>query len=319
MADTFRKQMKIFSNIDEIPEDFPAPILTMGNFDGVHRGHQHIFRLVRDRARECDGTSIVVTFDPHPQRILFPDREFYLINHIEEKIEIIRNIGINVLICITFTREFSKQAPGDFVRQILVNTLHVREIYVGYNSHFGHGQQGSPELLTQWGKTYGFGVTVVPPITRHGDVVSSTKIRQLIRQGKVAEAAQFLNRPYALDGIVVSGTHRGSTLLGSPTANIEVLHELLPKNGVYICQVVWKDYAYPAVVNIGTNPTFEQTGITIEAHLLNFRGNLYGERIQAMFLKRIRDEAAFLDSQTLAKQIGQDICAAKAYFRHYQS
>ncbi len=311
--------MKIFSNIDEISEMFPTPILTMGNFDGVHLGHQHIFQLVRDRAQELRGTSVVITFDPHPQRILFPDREFYLINHVEEKIEIIRNIGIDVVICIAFTYELSQQKPEDFVHHVLVNTLHTREIYVGYNSHFGQEQQGSPERLQQWGKHYGFRVTVVPPITQHGNVISSTKIRQLIRQGKVSEAAQLLNRPYAIDGIVVSGTHRGSTLLGYPTANIEVLHELLPKDGVYICQIVWKEDSYPTVMSIGTNPTFEQKGTTIEAHLLNFQGNLYGEQIKAMFFKRIRDEAMFSGPQALATQISQDIRLAEAYFSHYDS
>ncbi len=311
-----KRHMKKISNIAESTERFPTPILTMGNFDGVHFGHQHIFHLVRERAQELNGTSIVLTFDPHPQRILFPERAFYLINHIEEKIEIIRNIGIDVLICMAFTKEFAQQDPEDFVRDILVKILHIREVYLGSDSRFGQGQQGSPELLGQWGAQYGFNVVVVPPITQHGNVVSSTRIRQLIRRGKVEDAAQLLNRPYALDGIVVPGSHRGSTLLGYPTANIAALHELLPQNGVYICQVIWKEHMYPAVVNVGTNPTFAQTKISVEAYLLNFHGDLYGERITAIFLKRIRDEQTFSDPQSLAEQIAQDTHTAEAYF-HY--
>ena len=195
----------------------------IGNFDGVHFGHQHIFRLVRERALNVHGTSIVITFDPHPQRILFPEREFYLINHLEEKIEIIRNIGIDVLLSMAFTREFARQNPADFVREILVNTLHVKEIYVGYDSRFGKQKTGSTELLQHLGERYGFQVIIVPPICRDGNVVSSTHIRHLIRQGRVEDAAKLLNRPYALDGIVVSGAKRGASLLGYPTANIDVL------------------------------------------------------------------------------------------------
>lgn len=311
--------MRIFSIIDDIAEVFPIPILTMGNFDGVHVGHQSVFRLVQQRAEQLHGTSLVLTFDPHPQKILYPEKEFYLINHISEKIGIIRDIGIDVLFCIAFTKEFAAQDPEDFVRDILVDKLHVKEVYVGYDSRFGQGERGSPNTLKTWGKKYGFRTFVVSPITHHGIVVSSTKIRQLIRQGQVEEAAQLLNRPYAVDGRIVSGAHRGATLLGCPTANIEVLHELIPKNGVYISHVVWKDHTYQAVVNVGTNPTFHTQHITVEAHLLDFQGDLYGERIKASFLARIRDEVAFPTPEALAAQITQDILAAKAYFDHHES
>jgi len=312
--------MKIFSTTDSISETFPTPVLTMGNFDGVHFGHQHIFRLVKERSQQLGGTSMVLTFDPHPQRILFPDKEFYLINLMEEKIEIIRDIGVDVLICITFTREFAAKNPKDFVRAFLVDTLHVREIYVGYNSRFGHKQQGTPESLSQWGEEFGFRVTIVPPITRNKIPVSSTKIRQLLKQGLVEEAAQLLNRPYALDGKVVPGAQRGSTILGYPTANIDVQHELIPKKGIYISQVIRKGRLLPAVVNIGTNPTFRHENIiTVEVHILNFHENLYGERIKVIFLKRIRDEVPFSHPRELAKQISLDIQTADAYFRNYDS
>jgi riboflavin kinase/FMN adenylyltransferase len=307
--------MKIFSVAETISETFPTPILTMGNFDGVHFGHQQIFRLVKEQAQQVGGTSIVLTYDPHPQKILFPDRAFYLINRMEEKIDIIRNIEIDVLICLAFTREFAAKDPRDFVKDFLVNTLYVREIYVGYNSRFGRHQHGTPESLSQWGEEFGFRVTIVPPISRNGVLVSSTKIRQLLSQGFVEEAAQLLNRSYALDGTVISGTQRGSTLLGYPTANLDIQQELIPKKGVYLGQVVWQEALFPAVINIGTNPTFHQKNLTVEVHILDFHKNLYGEQIKVVFLKRLRNEIPFSHHQELAKQIEQDIQAAKAYFR----
>ncbi len=311
--------MYIYSDIRDITEAFPHPILTMGNFDGVHFGHQHIFRLIRERAQHVHGTSIVLTFDPHPQRILFPEREFHLINRLEEKIAIIRRIGIDVLVCMAFTPAFASQDPADFVREVLVRTLHVQEIYVGYDNRFGKEKKGSTELLQELGEHYGFQVVIVPPIRRNGRLVSSTHIRHLIRQGQVEITAELLNRPYALDGIVVSGAHRGASLLSYPTANIDVLHELLPANGVYIAEVHWNKQVYPAVVNIGPNPTFAQTNISVEAYLLRFHGDLYGERIQAAFLKRIRDEMTFADPHALTEQITHDTQVAEAFFAHRYS
>lgn len=311
--------MRIFSTLQEVTEIFPTPILTMGNFDGVHFGHQQIFQLVRERAQHLHGTSMVLTFDPHPQKVLFPDREFFLINHIQEKIEILGRIGIDVLICMKFTWAFAQQNPEDFVREVLVNTLHIHEIYIGYDSRFGQNHQGTPEALIHWGQFYGFGVTIIPPISKDGIIVSSTKIRRLIREGNLEEASRLLNRPYAIDGRVISGVRRGSTLLGYPTANLEVLHELIPQRGVYICRALWKDNYYPAVVNIGVNPTFRHQHTSVEAHLLDFHGNLYGERLKVIFLKRIRDEISFPDHRALAAQIAQDIHAAQAYFAHQDS
>lgn len=306
--------MRMFSTIQEVTEIFPTPILTMGNFDGVHFGHQHIFQLVRERAQHLQGTSMVLTFDPHPQKVLFPDREFFLINHIQEKVEILGRIGIDVLICMKFTLAFSQQDPEDFVREVLVNTLHIHEIYVGYDSRFGQSHQGTPESLIRWGQVYGFGVTIIPPISKDGIIVSSTKIRQFIRAGNIEEASRLLNRPYAIEGHVIPGARRGSTLLGYPTANLEVLHELIPRRGVYICQALWKEHSYPAVVNIGVNPTFHHHRTSVEAHLLDFHNNLYGERLKIVFLKRIRDEITFPNHNALATQIAHDVCVAKAYF-----
>lgn len=307
--------MKIFSDIEAITQHFPTPILTMGNFDGVHFGHQHIFHLLKERAQRLDGTSMVLTFDPHPQRILAPNQEFYLINHMQEKIDIIRDIGIDVLICVAFTREFARQTPRDFVRDVLVDRLRVREVFVGYDSRFGQQQQGTSDVLSSLGSIWGVRVTTVSPISRNGIVVSSTKIRQLLQEGCVEEAALLLNRNYALDGEVVVGTQKGSTVLGFPTANLDVHHELIPKRGVYICQVLWKGTLFPAVVNIGQRPTFQHQDVTIEVHILNFSTVLYGEQLKVFFLRRLRGELSFPDPQALARQIAHDIQAATAFFR----
>jgi riboflavin kinase / FMN adenylyltransferase len=312
--------MKLFWSPEEIAERFPTPILTMGNFDGVHYGHQQIFRRIKERARECGGTAMVLTFDPHPQKILFPEKEFLLINHLNEKIDIIRQIGIEVFICMRFTPAFAAQHPKEFVTSVLVKTLRIHEIYVGYNSRFGQYQQGTPQALTDWGRDLGFSVTIVPPILCNGLPVSSTHIRQLLFDGNVEQAAELLNRPYAVDGEVVHGTQRGSTLLACPTANIDVQHELIPKEGVYVCQTLWRNQRLPGVVNIGTNPTFQSKGrTTVEVHLLDFQQTLYGEQIKVIFLKRLRDEITFSEAQVLKRQIDQDIQAAAAFFRSYTS
>jgi riboflavin kinase / FMN adenylyltransferase len=307
--------MQIISALADIPTQLPRPIVTMGNFDGVHFGHQTIFRLVQARAQEIDGTAIVITFDPHPQKILAPDKEFMLINHMREKIEIIRAHGIAVLICLPFTKAFAMQAPKTFVEEFLVNRLHVHEMYIGANSRFGQKQGGTPQNLALWGQEFSFQVISVPPVTLDGGIVSSTRIRQLLKAGAVAEAARLLNRPYTIDGLVVPGLQRGSTLLGYPTANVDVRQELIPHKGVYLCQVVWKAQNFPGVVNIGTNPTFQQEErLTIEVHLLDFQQTLYGEHLTIIFHQRLRDEFRFPNSDELAQRIAQDVQQARDYF-----
>lgn len=311
--------MQIFTSLQDIPQHLRTPVLTMGNFDGVHRGHQHLFRLVQQRAKVLHGTSCVLTFEPHPHKVLFPDKEFFLINHLQEKLEIIRRIGIDLLFCVPFTLEFAASAPHDFVKHILIETLHVREIYVGENSRFGSRQAGTPEQLRQWGEMYGVAVTLVPPLRYDGEIISSTKIRQLLQAGDVARAAEFLARPYAVDGMVVRGTHRGTTLLGYPTANIDIQHELIPCKGVYICQVKWHQNLYPAVINIGTNPTFQREAtIFVEVHLLDFHADLYGQCITVLFRKRLRDECKFATYQALMEQIARDVAEAQAFFEHQE-
>ena len=307
--------MKIFWDSQSINETFPAPIVTIGNFDGVHAGHQAIFHQVRERAAQAGGTACVITFEPHPQKVLFPDREFFLLNHLEEKIDIIRACGINVMFCLPFTPEFAAQDPRAFVKEFLVDTLRAQEIYLGRDSRFGRGREGSPETLRALGDAHGFRVTIVPPVTMNGMTVSSTSIRRLLHHGEVEQAAALLRRHYALDGVVSYGTQRGSQLLGFPTANVDVTHELIPKTGVYIGSVAWNGRKFQAVVNIGANPTFSNARLTVEAHLLDFEGNLYGEWMTVALLKRLRDEITFPDIHALTAQIERDVATARAYFQ----
>jgi len=311
---TAELSMKIIKGLENVQEKFSYPILTLGNFDGVHLGHQKIFEMVRDRAREVEGTSIVLTFDPHPQKVLSPHKKFYLLNTFEEKIRIIESIGIDVVICVTFTREFANKSPYEFVKDVLHEQLEVREVYVGYDSTFGKGKEGDVQELKYLGEKFGFKVIVVPPITVKGKPVSSTRIRELLKEGNVEEAALLLNRWYSIDGEIVRGKARGKKL-GFPTANLKLHHELIPKGGIYIVRVLWRNKTFDGVLNIGTNPTFHDEKLSIEVHILDFNQDIYGDHLQVIFYKRIRDELTFSTVQELIEQIAKDVEIAREYFR----
>lgn len=307
--------MKIIKGLENVPEKFNYPVLTLGNFDGVHLGHQKIFEMIQRRAREVNGTSVVLTFDPHPQRVLSPGKEFYLLNTFEEKLRIIENIGIDTIICATFTREFANKSPYEFVKEVLYEQLKVKEIYVGYDSTFGKGKEGGVQELKYLGEKFGFKVVIVPPIMMNGKPVSSTRIRELLKEGNVEEAALLLNRRYSIDGEVIRGRAWGKKL-GFPTANLKLHHELIPKDGIYIVQVLWRNKIFKGALNIGTNPTFHDGRLSIEVHILDFDHDVYGERLKVIFHKRIRDEIAFSNVQDLIDQIAKDVELARQYFEN---
>jgi len=297
----------------------PLPIMTIGNFDGVHLGHQAIFRTLCQRAHDVGGTSLVLTFDPHPLKVLAPERCPLLITSTAKKLSIIRECRPDVVVCLPFRQELADLTPEMFVEDVLVGTIGVREIYVGYNFAFGKGRQGSIALLQELGQRYGFGVHVIEPIAVEGHVVSSSMIRQWIQQGSVDEAALLLGRLYSIAGIVVEGYQQGREL-GFPTANVHSPDELIPGRGVYAVIVDWRDQRYEGVANIGFNPTFGRTHLSLEIHLFNFSQQLYGETIEVSFVKKIRDERAFPSVTDLVKQIGQDVETAHTllatYHRH---
>ena len=293
--------------------------MTIGNFDGVHLGHQVIFRTLCQRAHEVGGTSIVLTFDPHPLKVLAPERCPLLITPTRKKLSIIQGCGVDVVVCLPFTRELADLTPDVFVEDVLVGTIGIREIYVGYNFAFGKGRQGSIALLQELGQRHGFRVHVVEPIALEGRVVSSSIIRQWIQQGQVDEAALLLGRLYSITGTVVEGYQKGREL-GFPTANVRSTDELIPGRGVYAVMVDWREQRYEGVANIGFNPTFGRAQLSVEIHLFNFSQQLYGETVEVSFVKKIRDERAFPSVADLVKQIGQDVATAHtllATYRHH--
>jgi riboflavin kinase/FMN adenylyltransferase len=311
--------MDVITDLGAYPKSFPRPIITIGNFDGVHLGHQMIFRTLCQRAREVDGTSLVLTFDPHPLKVLAPERCPVLITPTAKKLALIQGCGLDVIVCLPFTPTLANLTPVAFVERVLVQTIGIQEIYVGYNFAFGKGRQGSIALLQELGQHYGFLVHIVEPIAVEGRVVSSSMIRQWIQQGGVDEAALLLGRLYSISGTVVEGYQKGREL-GFPTANVRSTDELLPSRGVYAVTVDWRERQYEGVANIGFNPTFGRTQLSVEIHLFDFAEQLYGETVEVSFVKKIRDERAFPSVADLVKQIGRDVETAHtllATYRHH--
>ena len=299
--------MEIIDGIENVKQKLPYPVLTLGNFDGVHLGHQAIFRMLIERARKMNGTSIVYTFVPHPMRVIAPERAPKLLTTYKEKIKLIEDSGIDVIICTNFTKKFASISAEDFVKEILCNTLNVKEIFIGANYLFGKGRKGSPELLKSLGKECGFSVTIIDEIVVDNSALSSSRIRTLIAKGRVDEAVKFLGRHYSVDGIVVEGAKRGKSLLNTPTANLLTANELLPKDGVYAVTVDMDGKIYGGATNIGHNPTFDDKKFSFETHLLDFDGQLLGKTLRINFIKRIRDEMKFASVEELGTQMKKDI------------
>jgi riboflavin kinase / FMN adenylyltransferase len=301
--------MDVITDLRIFPNTLPLPIMTIGNFDGVHLGHQALFRTLHQRARAMGGTAIVLTFDPHPLKILAPQHCPPLITPTAKKISLMEACQLDVVICLPFTQELANLTPVAFVEDVLVGTVGVRELYVGYNFAFGKGRQGTISLLQQLGGRHGFRVHIIEPIAVEGKVVSSSVIRQWVEQGDVDEAALLLGRLYSIGGTIVEGYQKGREL-GFPTANMRSTYELIPSRGVYAVLVDWRAQRYEGVANIGYNPTFGRTQLSIEIHLFNFSTQLYGETVEVFFVKKIRDERAFPSVADLVKQISQDVEAA---------
>ncbi len=309
--------MKIIDGIENVKQKLPYPIFTIGNFDGVHLGHQAIFRMLRERAKKKKGTSVAFTFVPHPLGVIAPERAPKLLTTYKDRIKLIENSGIDVIICANFTKEFASIKAEDFVRNILCNILGVKEIFIGSNYLFGKGRKGSPELLKELGKECGFKVTVVDEIQINNMTLSSSRIRNLIAKGKVDEASTFLGRLYSVEGIVVKGTKKGKKLLNTPTANLLTANELLPKNGVYAVTVQLNDKIYGGATNIGYKPTFKDKKFSFETHILDFNGELLGKTLRVNFIKRIRDEMKFSSVEGLATQLKKDLENIRQILKNY--
>ncbi len=302
--------MQIIQGLDQLTRQFPYPVVTLGNYDGVHLGHQKIFNQVIETARHKSGTAIIFTFDPHPLMVLSPSSCPPLLNTYRRKMELFESYGIDVVITAKFTRAFAATPPEDFVKDILVDGIGVKEIIVGYDYAFGRGKQGTTDALKEHGRIHDFQVTVVPAYTQGDEVISTTRIRELVREGEMEKVARMLGRTYATEGIVVPGDHRGKSL-GFPTANIDPHNQIFPKRGVYVIQIERGGERLDGVLNIGTNPTFGEGRMSLEAHIFDFDEDIYGEFVRILYKKRLRDEVAFKSKEALIAQITKDVDEAK--------
>ena len=306
--------MRVAAFPDDPPPRWHNPVLALGNFDGLHRGHMKIIDRVRQRAGERAGTPAAMTFDPHPPRVLRPDKAPALLMTREQKIEALARSGMQGVAVVRFTRELSQWDPEMFVRTVLVEWLHVAEVWVGANFLFGHQRAGTFSVLRSLGARYGFRAEKIDPVRYKDFVVSSTRVRRLVSEGRVDEAGALLGHHYFIDGTVVKGAGRGREL-GVPTANVATPNELVPPAGVYATLLTTDGIVFPSVTNIGLRPTFgDVTEPVIETHILDLDRDLYGSAVRVSFVQRMRDERAFADVDALKVQIEADRRAARRLF-----
>lgn len=300
---------------DDPPPRWHQPVVALGNFDGLHRGHMKIIDRVRRRAGERAGTPAAMTLDPHPPRVLRPDKAPALLMTKTQKIEALGRAGMQGVAVVRFTHEMSQWEPETFVRTILVEWLHVAEVWVGANFLFGHQRAGTFSVLRALGARYGFRAEKIDAVRYKDFVVSSTRIRRLVSEGRVDEAGALLGHHYFIDGEVTRGAGRGRTI-GFPTANLCTGNELLPPAGVYATTVSLGGIVHAAITNVGLRPTFgDVETTTIETHVFDFDRDLYGSRLRLAFVQRLRDERAFPDVDALRAQIEADCRAAQRLFR----
>lgn len=289
-----------------------ATILTIGAFDGVHLGHRHLIGSVVKRARALECQSAVLTFDPHPDLVIHPERQRLYLTSLDERIELIERIGVDVLVLLPFTTATKALGAREFMEQIC-RSLALRELWVGWDFALGRRREGDMPRLREIGQALGYSVHPVEPLLLDGHSVSSSRIRAVLNEGDVAAAAKLLARPFAVSGVVAQGDRRGRTI-GFPTANLapDKTH-VLPADGVYVCRAQLAGETYGAVTNIGVRPTFDGTGRKVETYLLDFTGDIYGETLRVEFLHRLRGEKKFAGVNELVAQITSDTSAARAW------
>ncbi len=305
--------MRYIAGSAALDEPLTRPIITIGNFDGVHLGHRAILETVVGRARDLDGVAVVYTFDPHPRKVLRPANAPGLLTTLDQKVELLEEAGVDVVVVEPFTPEFAQTQANEFIQRCLHERLRPVEVYVGYDFHFGRDREGSMRMLTEQGPRLGFSVTIIPEVTMDDGDVNSTRIRELLAEGRPERAARMLGRPFTVRGTVVRGDQRGRTL-GFPTANLAPENEVLPASGVYAGHLQLLDEGnpprsdrLPAVMNVGRRPTFAGEETRAEAHVLDFDGDLYGRRVEISFSLRLRSEQKFESVEALKQQIGEDV------------
>jgi riboflavin kinase/FMN adenylyltransferase len=307
--------MQVFRQLGEIPAGFGPSFVSVGNFDGVHLAHLRVLEEIVRRARGRGAKSVVVTFEPHPMRILRPDSGLKLLTPTVERLRLLEQAEIDAVLLLPFTRDVSLMSPEEFARQILCHRLHAAEVHEGYNFHFGHKAAGDVNLLTELGREMGFEVVVYPEMRERGESVSSTRIRELICAGEVSRARVLLGRPFAIRSTPGRGRGYGAKYT-VPTINLSRYEELAPKDGVYITQTRVGPECFDSVTNIGNRPTFGADSFAIETHLLDFHplGLTPETEIDLVFFLRLRDEIKFASIEQLREQIGRDIHKARRYF-----
>jgi riboflavin kinase / FMN adenylyltransferase len=308
--------MKVVYSLDELPYGFPNPVATIGNFDGVHLGHQSLMGQLVHRGQVLGGTPAIVTFHPHPLQVLAPNNAPRQIQTLPQKLAILQSLKIQLVVVLPFDRKFAQINARDFAVSILWEKLGLKEIYVGPNFAFGHRREGSFSFLKEIGEEKGFVVAKIPQVQFRGSRVSSTAVRQALLTGQVAFARRLLARPYSMDGTIVHGAAKG-TGLRVPTANLQSANELVPRRGVYVTYLTFDGKRHRSVTNIGIRPTIADTGnpvLTIETHLLDLDRDLYGAQVRLEFLLRLRDERKFPGPEDLVAQIRKDIGRARRFF-----
>jgi riboflavin kinase/FMN adenylyltransferase len=305
--------MEVLYFPDVARPEWPHPVVALGNFDGLHRGHMRLLDQVRRRAAERGGTSVALMFDPHPSRVLRPDKAQPLLLTPAQKLEALEHCGMSAVAMVRFTAEVARWEPEMFVERVLIDWLRVAEVWVGENFLFGRDRSGTFTLLRALGQDRGFQVEKIEPVRFKEFVVSTSRIRRLIQEGRVEDAAALLGRNYAIDGTVVRGDGRGRTL-GFPTANLETANELLPRYGIYATIANVDGHAHRAATSVGVRPTIGDGRVTIEAHLLDGTRDLYGKQIRLAFVKWLREERAFESLDALKAQIALDCAAANDVF-----
>ncbi|MHC1725097.1 MAG: bifunctional riboflavin kinase/FAD synthetase [Syntrophobacteraceae bacterium] len=302
--------MQVFHGIESVERRFKNPAITIGNFDGVHKGHQALFQKVKQWADKLKGESVVMTFNPHPIEVLFPDRPLSFITSHQKKLHLIERCGIDATIIVPFNHDFSKMSAREFVEIVLVEKIGIKAIVVGHDYRFGHSREGDIDFLKQLGEQHGFEVDTVSGIRLNDTVVSSTAIRQMITKGDVKHANKLLGHLFEVSGTVITGKKRGAGL-GFPTANIRMPALASPRTGVYVVEADVEGKTYGGAANLGYNPTFGDTEISLEVHLFNFNQDIYDKEIVVRFIDRLRDEKRFSGPSELIEQIDRDVKRAK--------
>ncbi|MGE5255361.1 MAG: bifunctional riboflavin kinase/FAD synthetase [Hyphomicrobiales bacterium] len=306
--------MQLIHHLDDITTPFKNAVITIGNFDGVHIGHQALFYEVIERAHTVGGTSIAMTFEPHPLRVLKKNHTPPLITQFEQKAELIERSGLDVLICVPFTLEFASISARSFVEDLLVRKIGMKVIVVGEDYAFGKNREGDIRLLNSLAPRLGYEVietSLIRTIKGVAERISSTAIRDLVQAGEMQQACKMLGRHFQLRGPVITGRDRGGKLLGFPTANLKIEDELCPRTGIYAVTVETRRGLHLGVANIGYSPTFDDRQFTVEVHILDFNETIYGERIRINFVKRLRGEVKFASIDDLRHQIERDIETAR--------